>query len=140
MKLFDKIKEFFSTPSSTFCIWFDDISSFMDYITENPQYSQRYLYYYKGTMKQLVGIISNEGEKYIPDMSLEFIDNCQVKDNNLTFKDALFFSDIMSFVAEMHNELDLSKPHKWIFKSDNSGTHTLKKAVIANNDIYLCSD
>ena len=140
MKIIDRIKHFFSTPSSKICIWFDDIESFVEYMERNPGYSQRYLSYYKGDMKRLVSIISSDGEKYIPDMSLEFIDNCHIEGNNLVFEDALFFSDIASFVLELHRNLDIVKPHRWIIQSSDNGMRTIKKAVIANNYIYLCSE
>lgn len=140
MKILEKIKNWLSSPALKFCVGFDNLDDFMDYVINNPQFYNHCLYFYKGNKQTLMSIISQDGEKYVPDMSLEFMEECRVKNNTLCFEDALFFSDTISEVVGKYCELEIDSPHKWVYESYNTGTHFLNKAVIGHNNIYLCTE
>ena len=147
MSFFSKIKNLFRSKkydvySKNFCLEFDGLDSFVEYISENHDFDSNYLYYYQGEAKTLVKLISSEyssGEKDIPYLSLEHVGGCTSKNNNIFFEDAIFIPDVAFDIANKYYFLDLGKPHHCMYRSYTSGFHHIYKFVIARENVYLCS-
>lgn len=147
MKIFSKLKKLFKTKdyhkySKNFCISFDNLESLVEYISENHDFDSNYLYYYCGEAKNLVNLISSEysnGEKDIPEMSLEYVGGCDTKNNNVIFADAMFIPDEVNDLVNKYYFLDPDKPCHCMYRSNTSGFHQISKFVIARENAYLCS-
>lgn len=147
MKIFSKLKKLFKAKdyhkySKNFCISFDNLESFVEYISENHDFDNNYLCYYCGEAKNLVNLISSEysnGEKDIPGMSLEYAGGCDSKNNNIIFVDAIFIPDEVIDLTNKYYFLDPDKPCHCMYRSNTSGFHQISKFVIARENVYLCS-
>ena len=147
MGLLSKIKNLLKNKTSNkypknFCIKFGDLDSFAEYVSENHDFNNNYLYFYRGKANCLAKLISDkfsDGEKDIPDFSLEYISGCEIKNNNIIFGDAIFFSDCVFDLIDKYHFLDQTKPHHCMYHSDTSGFHQIYKFVIARDNVYLCS-
>lgn len=147
MGFFSKLKNLLKNKTSnkyprTFCLKFDDMESFIEYVSENHDFDYNYLYYYRGEANNLVKLIGSEyscGEKDIPDLSLEYIGDCDSKNNNIIFEDVIFIPDCVFDLVNKYNFLDQTKPRHCMYRSDTSGFHQIYKFVIARENVYLCS-
>ena len=147
MGLLSKIKNLFKNKTNdkyprTFCLKFDDLESFIEYVSYNHDFDNNYLYYYRGEANNLVKMIGPEysrGERDIPDLSLEYVGGCTSKNNNIIFEDAIFIPDVVFDLANKYYFLDPTKPRHCMYRSDTSGFHQIYKFVIARENVYLCS-
>lgn len=147
MGLLSKIKNLFKNKTNdkyprTFCLKFDDMESFIEYVSENHDFDNNYLYYYRGEANNLVKLIGSEyscGEKDIPDLSLEYIGECESKNNNIIFNDAIFIPACVFDLVNKYYFLDQNKPCHCMYRSDTSGFHQIYKFVITRENVYLCS-
>lgn len=147
MGLLSKIKILFKNKTNdkyprTFCLKFDEMESFIEYVSENHDFYNNYLYFYRGEANNLVKLISSEysqGEKDIPDLSLESIGECDSKNNNIIFEDAIFIPACVFDLVNKYYFLDQNKPRHCMYRSYTSGFHQIYKFVIARENVYLCS-
>jgi hypothetical protein len=147
MGFFSGLKKLFKSKDSnkypkTFCLKFDNIESFTEYVSYNHDFDDNYLYYYRGEANNLAKLIGSEwssGEKDIPDLSLEYIGKCETKNNNIIFEDAIFIPDCVFDLANRYQFLDPAKPRNCMYRSDTSGFHQIHKFVVARENVYLCS-
>jgi len=147
MGFFSKLKSLFRSNNSckypkNFCMKFDDLESFVKYVSENHDFDNNYLYFYRGEANCLAKLIGSEyssGEKDIPDLSLEYIGGCNSKNNNIIFEDAIFIPDCVFDLVNKYYLLDQTKPRHCMYRSDTSGFHQIYKFVIARENVYLCS-
>lgn len=147
MGLLFKLKNLFRNKdcnkySKNFCMKFDDLESFIEYVSENHDFDDNYLCYYQGEANHLMRLIGSEfsnGEKDIPDLSLEYIGECNSQDNNIVFEDVIFVPDVVLDLSNRYYFLDQDKPRHCVYRSDTSGFHKICKFVIARENVYLCS-
>ena len=147
MGFFSKLKNLFESHDNgkypkNFCMKFDDLESFVEYVSENNAFDNNYLYFYWGEANYLTNLIGSEyssGEKDIPDSSLEYIGGCETKNNNIIFEDAIFVPDCVFDLVNKYYSLDHTKPRHCMYSSDTSGFHQIYKFVIARENVYLCS-
>lgn len=145
MRLFKQIKKISSKPESKFPInfakVFDTFEIFINYVNTTTDFDSHYVYFYMGDTKTLAGIIAgNEfcGENAIPDLSLHYIGQCARVKNNMLFHDILFFPDQVSDIKKCYAGLNHDMEVKGMYKSDDTGMHTVKGVVLACNNVYLC--
>lgn len=146
MNLLKKIINHFKSNEKypkNFCMAFDNLADFIQYVSSTCDFEHHYIYYYRGEAKNLMSLLNHEysgGEKDIPDMGLEFMSNAKLnKNNNIVFKDAIFFPDqVCDLVREFYTS-DRNKPCVCQYRSDTSGFHQISNYVIAKNNVYLCS-
>ena len=146
MNLLKKIINHFKSNEKypkNFCMAFDNLADFIQYVSSTCDFEHHYIYYYRGEAKNLMTLLNHEysgGEKDIPDMGLEFMSNAKLnKNNNIVFKDAIFFPDqVCDLVREFYIS-DRNKPCVCQYRSDTSGFHQISNYVLAKNNVYLCS-
>ena len=146
MNLLKKIINHFKSNEKypkNFCMAFDNLADFINYVSGTYDFEHHYIYYYRGEAKNLVALLSHEysgGEKDIPDMSLEYMSNAKLnKNNNIVFEDAIFFPDQVYDLVGRFYTSDRSKPCVCQYRSDTSGFHQISNYIIAQNNVYLCS-
>lgn len=147
MNILNKLKNFFKKEncgiySKNFCMKFDDLKSFIEYVSENHDFDNNSLYYYLGEAKNLVNLITSEysrGEKDIPSMSLEYIGDCHAKNNNIIFEDVICIPDVVFDLANKYYFMDPNKPCHCLYNSDTTGFHQINKFVVSRDNVYLCS-
>lgn len=145
MRLIKYIKKLVNKPKSKFPInfvkVFDTFEIFINYVNTLTDFDNHYVYFYMGDSKTLSSIIaSNElcGESAIPDLSINYIGQCTKIKNNLLFRDILFFPDQVFDIKKCYADLNCDKIVKVLYKSDDTGMHTVKDVVLACNNVYLC--
>lgn len=147
MGLLSKIKSFF-TPNFdsdlpvNFTMVLDSFDSFMAHVNNTNDFDDHYVYYYAGDSKNLANIISNDtyrGEDSIPDISLSYIGETSVVKNNLMLVDILFFPDQVFDIKNKFASIDHTEESKCLYKSDNTGMHTINGFVIASKNVYFCA-
>ena len=142
-----KLKNLFSKRnnsnySKNFCLKFDDLNSFIGYVSNNHDFDKNSLYYYMGGANSLVNLIGYEysgGEKDIPHLSLECVGIQKPKSANIIFEDAIFIPDNVRDLVNKYNSLPNKVSAHCLFRSYTTGFHQVTKFVIARNSVYLCS-
>lgn len=147
MCLLYKIKSFFTYSLDSdlpvnFTMVFDSFASFMAHVNNTNDFDDHYIYYYIGDSKKLANLISHNtymGEDSILDMSLSYIGESIVVKNNLILVDIQFVPDQVFDIKNKFALIDDTKESKCLYKSDNSGMHTIDGVVIGRKNVYFCT-
>lgn len=148
MKFLKKLKAFFTFDPNPDCpknfckcfTSFDEVVKYIPYI--NQGFGRHYVYYYLGESTNLANLISQpygNGEKDIPDISLEYVGESSIKGNNVVLRNTPFFPDMIGDIEEKYHKLDRNNERKVLYKTDSGRMVAINSFVLAKENMYICS-